>query len=124
VTTQINPFELSDETLSHRFQQLFEPHRQRQLNFYFPSATLVNIEEDEKLEAWSDSYILIRPLRYILPFGQHLTHSQYTSFLDNSRNHLVDYAQEQLLYWHLSRAASWSGHPVENIVVCENNNYF
>jgi hypothetical protein len=122
--TEQNPFALTDESLSHRFHLLWEPHRQRQLNFYFPSASLVNLAEDEKVESWSDSFVLIHCLRNALPFGTHLTRSEYANYLDNSRHNLVDYAQEQLLYWHLARATSWSGHPIEHIVVCENDTYF
>ena len=124
MTEQVNPFALQDQELSHRFHLLWEPHRVRQLQFYFPYSSLVNVEEDEKIESWSDSYVLVHCLRHALPFGTHLFRSEYTNFLENTRSRLVDYAQEQLLYWHLARSTSWSGHPIESIVVCEADNYF
>jgi hypothetical protein len=124
VTERINPFEEETRALSWRFHQQWEPHRQRQLNFYFPADSLVNVEEDERIESWTDSFILIRPLRNILPFGTHLFHPEYSYFLDNSRQRIVDYAQEQIFYWHLAHATSWSGSPVEQIAVCVGDNYF
>jgi len=93
------------------------------LDFYLHPGSLTNTEEDEKLEAWSDSYILVRPLRNALPFGKHLPRAEYSDFLDNVRPHLVEYAQEQLLYWHLARATTWSGHPITQIVLCEEDRY-
>ena len=124
MTEQRNPFALTEESLTLRFHSLWEPHRQRQLDFYFPADTLVNTEEDHKIESWSDSYIIIRPLRSTLPFGTHLTQSEYSDFLSNSRTRIVDYAQEQLLYWHLAQATTWSGHPITQLILCKNDHYF
>ncbi len=124
MTESNNPFALTEETLTLRFHSQWEPHRQRQLDFYFPQETLINTEEDNKIESWSDSYIIIRPLRDSLPFGTHLTRPEYSDFLENSRQRIIDYAQEQLLYWHLARATTWSGHPVSQIIICENDRYF
>ena len=85
-----------------RAQANFESHRERQLQTYYPEDTLVDVSQDPLVESWTDPPFVLRKLRELLPFSQVLGSQEYNYLVDQTLPRIVEAAQEQLLYWHLS----------------------
>ena len=106
-----------------RAQANFETHRERQLQTYYPEETLVDVSQDPLVESWTDPPFVLRKLREILPFSQVLGSQEYDYLVDQTLPRIVEAAQEQLLYWHLSSATSVYNHPADAVLLWNSDTY-
>ena len=107
-----------------RSYNLFQTHRQRQLDLWYPERELIDLQDDPKADCWSQHSLVYKKLRELLPFGVFLVPEYYHRIVDENLESIVTAAQEQLLYWHLAQATTPLGEPVEILTICENEDYF
>ena len=106
-----------------RAQANFESHRERQLQTYYPEETLVNVSQDPLVESWTDPPFVLRKLRELLPFSQVLGPQEYDYLVDQTLSRIVEAAQEQLLYWHLSSATNVYNYPADAVLLWNSDTY-
>ena len=117
------PPQISEQEQVNRSQALFETHRERQLQRYYPPSTLYNLAHSNTIEVWSDQTTILKDLEFILPFGEVLKLSQFQDFASCDLQRLGDLAQEQLLYWHLAKVVNVHGSPIESFLLWNKDDY-
>ena len=118
------PVRISEEERARRAQVLFETHRQRQLQTYYPSTTLIDAYSINQVDCWSDISLVLRRLINLLPFGEVIPSSRFEEFVTQDLPSITDAAQEQLLYWHLAAHPTLNNHPVESLLLWSKDDYF
>ena len=117
------PIRIPEDERVRREQNLFETHRHRQLATYYPESSLCDASQEEVISCWSDPPLILKKLRDILPFG-HVTASwDFNDFQDQVLDKVSDASQEQLLYWHLSAAATLNNYPAETALLWTKDDY-
>ena len=116
------PYILEPERL-RRAQENFESHHERQLQTYYPEETLVDISQDPLVESWTDPPFVLRKLRELLPFSQVLGSQEYNYLVDQTLPRIVEAAQEQLLYWHLSSVTNVYNYPADAVLLWNSDTY-
>ena len=106
-----------------RAQANFESHRERQLQTYYPETTLVDVSQDPLVASWTDPPFVLRKLQELLPFSQVLGSQEYDYLVDQTLPRIVEAAQEQLLYWHLSSATNVYNYPADAILLWNSDTY-
>ena len=106
-----------------RTQANFESHRERQLQTYYPEETLVDVSQDPLVESWTDPPFILRKLREFLPFSQVLGSQEYDYLVDQTLPRIVEAAQEQLLYWHLSGVTNVYNYPADAVLLWNSDTY-
>ena len=106
-----------------RAQANFKSHCVRQLQTYYPEETLVNISQDTLVESWTNPPLVLRKLREPLPFSQVLGSQEYDCFVDQKLPRIVEAAQEQLLYWHLSSVTNIYNYPADAVLLWNSDTY-
>ena len=116
------PYVIEQERL-RRAQENFERHHERQLQTYYPEDTLIDISQDPLVESWTDPPFILRKLRELLPFSQVLGSQEYDYLVDQTLPRIVEAAQEQLLYWHLSSATNIYNCPADAVLLWNSDTY-
>ena len=108
-----------------RAQANFESHRERQLQTYYPEETLVDVSQDPYVESWTDtsSPLVLRKLQELLPFSQVLGSQEYDYLVDQTLPRIVEAAQEQLLYWHLSSVTNIYNYTADAVLLWNSDTY-
>ena len=104
-----------------RAQVNFESHRERQLQTYYPEDTLFNISQDLFVESWTNPPLVLRKLRELLPFSQVLGSQEYDYLVDQTLLRIVEAAQEQLLYCHLSSVTNIYNYPADTVLLWDSD---
>ena len=82
-------------------------------------------EEDQYLETWSEgNNILLRSLRTLLPFLQHLRCADLDHFVDHTLESIVEASLRQIAYLQLAGIVNSTNAPIEIIYLTENEDYF
>ena len=119
------PHLLSQEERQVRSQNLLDQVRSRLLRTYFPLEDLVSGEEDQYLETWSEgNNILLRSLRTLLPFSQHLRRADLDHFVDHTLEPIVEASLRQIAYLQLAGIVNSTNAPIEIIYLTENEDHF
>ena len=106
-----------------RAQANFESHCERQLQTYYPEETLVDISPDPLVESWTNPPFVLKKLRELLPFSQVLGSQEYNYLVDQTLPRIVEAAQEQLLYWHLSNITKVYNYPADTVLLWNSDTY-
>ena len=106
-----------------RAQANFESHCERQLQTYYPEETLVDVSQDPLVESWTDPPFIVRKLQELLSFSQVLGSQEYDYFVDQTLPRIVEAAQEQLLYWHLSSVTNIYNYPADAVLLWNSDTY-
>ena len=106
-----------------RAQANFESHHERQLQTYYPEETLVDVSQDPFVESWTNPPRVLRKLRELLPFSQVLGSQEYDYLVDQMLPRIVEAAQEQLLYWHLSSVTNVYNYPADAVLLWNSDTY-
>ena len=112
-----------EQEQARRAQANFESHRERQLQTYYPEETLVDVSQDPFVESWTDPPLVLRKLRELLPFSQVLGSQEYNYLVDQMLPRIVEAAQEQLLYWHLSSVTNIYNYPADAVLLWNSDTY-
>jgi hypothetical protein len=115
---------ITDDERIRRAQLLFETHQERQLQALFPRESLVNATNDSSALCWSETTTVTKKLRDLLPFGRVLAPTGFEEFTNHILPRIVDAAQEQLLYWHLSSEKTANNYPAETLLLWNHDDYF
>ena len=98
--------ELSQIQLNHlNAAFLFENHRRRVLDAYFPPDSISDLALDPLIEFHCNNPYLWDSLRSSLPFGRYLSQSHLDQLTNRYNTTRFTYnARTQLLYWYLARS--------------------
>ncbi len=118
-----SPVRISEDERLRRAQDLFETHRERQLQTLYPPESLCDPTPLETVDSWSEGSLVLNKLIDLLPFGQVLSPAQYSEFVGRDLPRIASAAQEQLLYWHLAQATAPNNHPFETLLLWNNDDY-
>ena len=119
------PHLLLQEERQVRSQNLLDQVRSRLLRTYFPLEDLISGEEDQYLETWSEgNNILLRSLRTLLPFSQHLRRADLDHFVDHTLESIVEASLRQIAYLQLAGIVNSTNAPIEIIYLTENEDHF
>ena len=106
-----------------RAQANFESHCERQLQTFYPEDTLVDVSQDPFVESLTNPPLVLRKLRELLPFSQALGSQEYDYLVDQTLLRIVEAAQEQLLYWHLSSVTNVYNYPADAVLLWNSDTY-
>ena len=84
----------------------------------------MNISEEEVVDCWSDSPLILKKLRDLLPFGQVQSNSQFQDFINQDLQQVAEAAQEQLLYLHLAKTTTVHNLPAKSLLLWSNDDHF
>ena len=119
------PHLLSQKERQVRSQNLLDQVRSCLLRAYFPLEDLVSEEEDQYLETWSEgNNILLRSLRTLLPFSQHLRRADLDHFVDHTLESIVEASLRQIAYLQLVGIVNSTNALIEIIYLTKNKDYF
>jgi hypothetical protein len=118
------PIRIPEEERIRRARTLFDTHRLRQLQTFYPGDSLCDASQDKEVSCWSDPPHILSKLRDLLPFGKVTSAWDFSDFQDQVLEKVSDASQEQLLYWHLADAATVNNYPAESALLWTKDDYF
>src|SRR6267378_484533 len=105
-------------------QELFETHRLRQYNHFYPEDNRVNLRTEPRVECHTEASTVTSNLHHLLKFGSTWDQREFDNFIENSLDDILKACSEQLLFWHISGETNSYNEPVDHILVWSNTDYF
>ncbi len=95
------------------------------VSWLYPSLTLESLDIDPTIEYRCDSNIVLKELRWLLPFGWTLDNAQVSHITITRSEDLTKACEAQVLYWYLACAANWPNErPVQNLAIVKEDDHF